>query len=76
MSAAIRAVFSDPAFRYGVKFGLAGMLAVFLALLLRLEEPTWALFTIFVLMIAQYVGAIAEKSLFRIIGTVAGAVIG
>lgn len=52
------------------------MLAVFLALLLRLEEPTWALFTIFVLMIAQYVGAIAEKSLFRIIGTVAGAVIG
>lgn len=76
MPAAIRAVFFDPAFRYGVKFGLAGMLAVFLALLMRLEEPTWALFTIFVLMIAQYVGAIAEKSLFRIIGTVVGAVIG
>jgi len=76
MRAAIRAVFQDPAFRYAVKFGLAGVLAVFIALLLRLEEPTWALFTIFVLMIAQYVGAIAEKSIFRIIGTVIGAVLG
>jgi uncharacterized membrane protein YccC len=76
MSAAIRTVFSDPAFRYGLKFGLAGVLAVFLALLIRLEEPTWALFTVFVLMIAQFVGAIAEKSVFRIIGTTAGAILG
>ncbi len=76
MPAATRAVFSDPAFRYGLKFGLAGVLAVFIALLIRLEMPTWALFTVFVLMIAQYVGAIAEKSLFRIIGTVIGAVLG
>lgn len=76
MPAALRAVFSDPAFRYGLKFGLAGVLAVFIALLIRLEMPTWALFTVFVLMIAQYVGAIAEKSVFRIIGTVVGAVLG
>jgi uncharacterized membrane protein YccC len=76
MSAAIRAVLTDPAFRYGLKFGLAGVLAVFLALLIRLEEPTWALFTVFVLMIAQFVGAIAEKSVFRIIGTVVGALLG
>lgn len=76
MPQAIRTVFRDPALRYGIKFGLAGILAVFIALLLRLEEPTWALFTVFVLMIAQYVGAIAEKSLFRIIGTVAGGLLG
>jgi len=76
MPTAVRAVFSDPAFRYGLKFGLAGVLAVFVALVLRLQEPTWALFTVFVLMIAQYVGAIAEKSFFRILGTVIGAVIG
>lgn len=76
MPQAIRTVFRDPAIRYGIKFGLAGVLAVFIALLLRLEEPTWALFTVFVLMIAQYVGAIAEKSLFRIIGTVAGGLLG
>jgi len=72
----MRAVFQDPAFRYGLKFGLAGVLAVFIALYIRLEEPTWALFTIFVLMIAQYVGAIAEKSFFRIIGTIVGGIIG
>jgi len=76
MPQAIRTVFRDPAIRYGIKFGLAGILAVFIALFLRLEEPTWALFTVFVLMIAQYVGAIAEKSLFRIIGTVAGGLLG
>lgn len=66
----------DPAIRYGLKFGLAGVLAVYLALLIRLQEPVWALFTVFVLMIAQYVGAIGEKSVFRLIGTVAGGLIG
>ena len=76
MPAAVRAVFSDPAFRYALKFGLAGVLAVFLALVIRLEMPTWALFTVFVLMIAQFVGAIAEKSVFRIIGTVIGGIMG
>jgi uncharacterized membrane protein YccC len=76
MPDALRAVFCDPAFRYGLKFGLAGVVAVFIALALRLEEQTWALFTVFVLMIAQFVGAIAEKSIFRIIGTTLGAVLG
>jgi len=66
----------DPAFRYGVKFGLAGVLAIFIALFLRLQNPTWALFTVFVLMIAQYVGAIGEKSFFRVVGTAVGGVIG
>ncbi|MFZ4779255.1 MAG: FUSC family protein, partial [Terrimicrobiaceae bacterium] len=42
----------------------------------RLDEPGWALFTVFVLMIAQYVGAIAEKSIFRLIGTVVGGILG
>ncbi len=66
----------DPAFLYGVKFGLAGILALFIALLVRMENPTWALFTVFVLMIAQYVGAIGEKSFFRFIGTAIGGLIG
>ncbi len=76
MPAVLSAVFRDPAFRYGLKFGLAGVIAVFIALFIQLEEPTWALFTVFVLMIAQYVGAIAEKSIFRIIGTIIGAIFG
>ena len=69
-------VFGDMAFRYGLKFGLAGVLAVYISLLARLDKPGWALFTVFVLMVAQYVGAIAEKSIFRLIGTVVGGVAG
>ena len=73
---ALVSLFRDGAFRYGIKFGVAGVLAVALALVIQLPMPTWALFTVFVLMIAQYVGAIAEKSIFRVIGTVIGALLG
>ena len=66
----------DGSFRFSVKFGIAGMLAVFVALLNKNHEPTWALFTVFVLMVAQYIGAVEEKSILRIIGTVVGGVAG
>jgi uncharacterized membrane protein YccC len=66
----------DGSFRFSVKFGIAGMLAVFVALLNKNHEPTWALFTVFVLMVAQYMGAVEEKSILRIIGTVIGGVAG
>lgn len=66
----------DPAVRYGLKFGLAGVAAVYISLVIRLDNPGWALFTVFVLMIAQYVGAIAEKSLYRFAGTIVGGIIG
>ena len=66
----------DGSFRFSVKFGIAGMLAVFVALLNKNHEPTWALFTVFVLMVAQYIGAVEEKSILRIIGTVIGGVAG
>ena len=69
-------VLRDPAVRYGLKFGLAGVAAVFISLLIRLENPGWALFTVFVLMVAQYVGAIAEKSVYRFVGTVLGGMAG
>ncbi|CAN5604120.1 hypothetical protein BH09VER1_BH09VER1_20950 [soil metagenome] len=72
----LRDILVDGRFLYAVKFGLAGVLAVFIALCNRLPEPTWALFTVFVLMVAQYVGAIAEKSFFRVVGTVVGGLIG
>ncbi len=64
------------AFRTGLKFGVAGLLAIHLSLVLRLGQPTWALFTVFVLMIAPYVGEIAEKAVFRVIGTVVGGALG
>lgn len=66
----------DGSFRFSLKFGIAGILAVFVALLSRSHEPTWALFTVFVLMVAQYIGAVEEKSLLRIIGTVIGGLVG
>ncbi len=69
-------VFGGLAVRHGIKFGLAGVLSVFIALGLRLSEPTWALLTAFVIMFAQFVGAVAEKSVMRLIGTAAGGVIG
>ena len=69
-------IFGSLAVRHGIKFGLAGVLSVFIALFLRLPEPTWALTTAFVIMFAQFVGAVAEKSVMRLIGTAAGGVIG
>jgi uncharacterized membrane protein YccC len=69
-------IFGSLAVRHGIKFGLAGVLSVFIALFLRLPEPTWALTTAFVIMFAQFVGAVAEKSVLRLIGTAAGGVIG
>jgi uncharacterized membrane protein YccC len=72
----IQTVFSDLAVRNGIKFALAGMLALFLALLLRLDEPTWAVTTAFVLSTPKFVGAVGEKTVLRILGAIAGAVIG
>jgi uncharacterized membrane protein YccC len=62
--------------RTGIKFGLAGLLAVHASLVLRLDDPTWALITVFVLMITPFVGAIAEKAVLRVIGTVVGGTVG
>lgn len=62
--------------QYGIKMGLAGFLAFYTALILNLDSYTWSIMTVMVLMFAQYVGAIVEKSLYRIIGTVAGGALG
>lgn len=72
----LMAFFKDPAVRFGIKYGLAGTLAFCVSLSLRLEVPAWSLLTVMVLMLAQYVGAVAEKSFFRLIGTLVGAVVG
>ncbi|GAT32172.1 hypothetical protein TSACC_2569 [Terrimicrobium sacchariphilum] len=72
----MREFLRDPAIRFGLKLGIAGLLATYLALFLRLDEPTWALFTVFVLMVTPYVGTIMEKSVLRIFGTIIGAILG
>lgn len=60
----------------GVKFALAGTLGLFLAEWIRLDQPEWVATTALVLSTPKYVGAIAEKMLFRIVGAIAGAIIG
>ena len=60
----------------GLKMALGGMLAFYIALWQGLGDPGWSIFTVVVLTVAQYVGAIAEKSILRVIGTVVGALLG
>ncbi len=72
----IAAGFSNHGIRNGIKVAVSCLLALFLALYFRLESPTWAVTTAFVLQVPKYVGAIAEKTLLRILGALAGAFIG
>ena len=66
------AVFADPKTTFGIKLGLAGLLAVYISQLIRLGHANWALFTVLVLAPAQYVGAIAQRSIARVVGTILG----
>src|ERR1700751_3309172 len=70
------AVFPDPKVLFGVKLGLAGILSVYLSQLIRLGHANWALFTVLVLAPAQYVGAIAQRSVARVVGTIIGGFVG
>lgn len=60
----------------GLQIALAGMAAFFFAQLLRLQYPSWSVFTVIVLLTARYVGALEEKALLRLIGTILGGVLG
>jgi uncharacterized membrane protein YccC len=69
-------LFDDLRVRYGIKMGLAGLLALFCTQVLRLPHDNWAILTVVVLMSAQFVGSIAFKAIMRVIGTIAGALVG
>ena len=60
----------------GLQMAIAVVAALFFALLLRLEHPTWAVFTVLMLLLAQYVGAVQQKAVFRVMGTVLGGLLG
>lgn len=60
----------------GAQMAVSVVSALFLALLLRLEYPSWAVFTVLMLSMARYVGAVQEKSILRLIGTVVGGCLG
>jgi uncharacterized membrane protein YccC len=69
-------LFGDLRIQYGIKLGLAGLLALYWAQLLRLEHPSWAILTALVLMSARYVGSITVKAIMRVVGTIGGALLG
>ncbi len=52
------------------------VVVLFLALVIRLEYPTWAVFTVLMLSMANYVGAVQEKAALRLIGTIVGGALG
>ena len=70
------AVFADLKTVFGVKLGLAGLLAVYISQLIRLEHANWAVFTVLVLAPVQYVGALAQRSVARVVGTIVGGFLG
>ena len=50
----------------------AGMLALFIALALGLDEPKWSLMTVYI--VAQPLGGmVLAKGIYRLLGTLAGA---
>src|ERR1700751_5303658 len=69
-------LFGDLRVRYGIKMGLAGLLALFCTQVLRLPHDNWAILTVLVLMSARFVGSIAVKAIMRVIGTIGGALVG
>src|ERR1700736_5927173 len=68
--------FGDLRVRYGIKMGLAGLLALFCTQVLRLPHDNWAILTVLVLMSGQFVGSITVKAIMRVTGTIAGALVG
>jgi uncharacterized membrane protein YccC len=50
-------IFSNLRVRYGIKLSLAALLSLYVALVLRLEHPNWAVLTALVMMNSHYVSA-------------------
>ena len=59
---------------FSLKAFAAAMLAFWIACACNLSRPVWAIFTVYMLM-QPISGAIRSKALFRMVGTVAGAMI-
>src|ERR1700757_4738595 len=72
----LQGALDDLRVRYGIKLGLAGLHALYCALLLRLEHPSWAVLTVLIMMGSHYVGSITVKAIMRVLGTISGALMG
>ena len=72
----LQSLLGDLRVQYGTKVGLAGLMALFCANVLRLEHATWSILTVVVMMNSQYVGSITVKVILRVSGTIGGALLG
>lgn len=59
---------------FAIKTFIAGMLALYVAFYLNLAYPIWAVGTVFVIA-NPYSGMMSSKSLYRVLGTLLGAII-
>ena len=59
---------------FATKTFLAGILALYIAFILDLAYPIWAIGTVFVIA-NPYAGMAASKSIYRVLGTLLGAVV-
>jgi uncharacterized membrane protein YccC len=58
---------------FAAKTTASGLIALLVAFTVNLDQPYWALLTVFVVSQPQQSGSVLAKSLYRIIGTVIGA---
>jgi uncharacterized membrane protein YccC len=69
-------VLGDLRVQSGIKFGLAALIALYIAEVLRLEHPNWAILTVLGMMSVPYVGSITILAITQVAGTIAGALVG
>jgi uncharacterized membrane protein YccC len=69
-------LFGDLRVRSGIKFGLAALLALYVAEVLRLQHPNWSILTVLSMMSVPYVGSITILAITQVTGTIAGALVG
>src|ERR1700751_1071519 len=62
--------------RSGIKFGLAALLALYVAEVLRLQHPNWSILTVLSMMSVPYVGSITIVAITQVAGTITGALVG
>ena len=62
-----------PAIFYGARIALSASVALYVAFFLQLDQPSWA-GTTAVIVAQPVLGAALRKGMFRLIGTLAGAV--
>ena len=60
---------------FAAKTTAAGLLALLVAFTFNLDQPYWALLTVFIVSLPQQSGLVLAKSFYRIIGTVIGAAV-